>query len=340
MPINPQEGVGWTEGNEFADMYSKMHGRILERDDLDSVPSMANGAQPIDTGIAPWRSTGSRSSKNGNGAASSNDIIFKSETPVTHSTKKNKKQRPDKDAAVTERHREITESPNSKAEHHTFDSENTTAISAGALPRNAAELSIDVSPSKYEYLQPARMQSPASDGSQNNAVGKIIERKLPVDWFDCDSSFSDRSRTSSVGSDSVHSKSYAQQALYEKEFPMLSPAGQKSSSPGRNTPENDSYDSMNSLASAVPKSSPNALRGVNNSSVKSRSLGRAKSRDFFAITSPLASEEVARPGNIGAKNTMAFPLDNDLLQTNPILKADVGSPVSGRKMKVHRIIQK
>jgi len=183
VPINPQEGVGWTEGNEFADMYSKMHGRILERDDLDSIPSMANGSQPIDTGIAPWRSTGSRALKNGNGTASSNDVIFKSETPITQATKTNKEQRSAKNA-LTERHQKITESPNSKAKHHTSEAEDPTAIGAGAMLRGTTDLSIDVAPAKYEYPQPAHLQSPASyasDGSQSNAVGKNIERKGPVD---------------------------------------------------------------------------------------------------------------------------------------------------------------
>jgi len=151
VPINPQEGVGWTEGNEFADMYSKMHGRILERDDLDSIPSMANGSQPIDTGIAPWRSTGSRALKNGNGTASSNDVIFKSETPITQATKTNKEQRSAKNA-LTERHQKITESPNSKAKHHTSEAEDPTAIGAGAMLRGTTDLSIDVAPLNMNIL--------------------------------------------------------------------------------------------------------------------------------------------------------------------------------------------
>ena len=356
---NPEDAIGWTEGSSFADMYNKKHGRILERDDLDNRAVMTNGTQVIDTDIAPWRSAGPNAWKTKSRDTSTNDVILGSEASLRERRGK-KKGYINNSEKLTEQHHN-----NSEVSSETEKTEDSTDILAGAvlkqnspdrnessqaapLPENSSSFIND----KNIFLDKGKDIAAGMNSNSEMILHNTSEIRLqpPADRSGYDTPSSDRSRASSVGSDTNVALSYHrsqwQKALYNDEFPMLNSVSQKSnletgSSLGSPIQHNVT---SNLKGSMVTKATSNGLRGVTSAPTKPVPLGRAKSREYFAARSPLAGspthDEMSRPGSVGGKKTMDFPHDADLLQTNPILQADLASPVLGRSMKIHKITPK
>ena len=358
---NPEDDVGWTEGNSFADMYNKKHGKILERDDLDHRAVITNGTQVIDTDIAPWRSAGTNTWKIESRDTSTNNVILRSEASRSRKSGE-KKGNVNNSEKLTEQHHDNLEVSSS-----TEKGENSTDILAGPLWKqkpldrngssNAAPLSENSSSllnDNNNFIDQEVKGKEIAAGMNNSEV--VLQNtpekhpKIPVDWFDYDTPSSDRSRASSFGSDTNVASSYHrsqwQKTVYDEDFPMLNSVSQKSNAEGGNSYDSGSQRnvSSNPEAAMVTKAKSDSLRGVTGTPTKPLSLGRAKSRAYFAARSTLAGspmcDEMPRPGSIGGKNTMDFPHDDDLLQTNPILKADLASPVLGRNIKIHKITPK
>ena len=358
LSTNPEDSIGWTEGNLFAEEYSKKHGRILERDDLDNGVSMANRSHPIDTEIAPWRRTSGPNAQKDRGA-SSTDVIFKSEASLWQPERKKKGR--DNDAPLKQQQSNVD---GSSKKGKTFNVDDSTDFVPVAVSQQNGKLEHDAIPNRNKSPE-ATPSSPCT--TDKNKVGEmdvngdmpvhtesynksvvhtVNERKVPADWFDYDTPSSDRSRASSFGSDTYvtpsHHRHRWQQGVYEEEFPMLSPGSQNSNPEGGNSSETESHNFTNS--GSYSKIKVNGGLGVNGSSTKRRPLGRAKSREYFTARSPLAGspihDEVSRTGSIGGKSTTEFPRDDDLLQTDPILKSDLGNSLPGQKIRIHKLTPK
>lgn len=337
---NPEETVGWTEGKMFADRYSEIHGKILERDDLDAhskYPEVSDG-QSIDTSTAPWRSKGFVATKN-----ASNEIMLKYEASVMESAKKDNQ--PHSNGKAVGR----LEKSSSPFRDGT-DQDGPRQVSPD-LRRNHA--------SSVFYSKNRNEVSPKSDsnGTINNLRGKqydefspksSLEYRMAKDWFDCDSPASDRSIASSFGSDSsfssTHAQSFTKQSHYDEEFPSLvdssldSSPSNKSAAHSPGTPRKVGSDAINA------GNAENGLSGVHKCSTKPRPMGRAKTREYFAATrSPLIGSSLSNDQgrvSVGEKNSHRFPSDTDLLQTKPIIKSEQIRPVSGKAMKIQKITQK
>ena len=371
---NPEHNVGWTEGNVFTEVYSKKHGRILERDDLDKKVSAIkidddNGGPVIDTRTAPWRSTGLSGAKNGGNDTLSAEIIFKSESSVREPRKKRRGQLAGNDRAAKKEHDSISAFPNNKLKQQNLQNTGTTTMSPGiTLKENGQQehhvTSEEIEPKMYQNLLPSqsmcvnnntieqkikqKVEEERKDKSKENTLRFPHERKVPIDWFDYDSPSSGRSRASSANSEASASSSqrdHWQQVQYEEEFPVLSPKSQSSTPEKGYSPQNESRNKAKSIAVGAAKKNLNGMLGVNGTSAKARPVGRAKSREYFAASrSPLAGspliDEIPRLISVGGKNSHEFPSDADLLQTNPIIKASYGSPVLGQKMTIHKVTPK
>lgn len=319
---NPEDYDGWTEGKMFSDMHSRMHGKILERDDLANKTEVneITNEPTIDTGIAPWRLIGLGSSTTSSDKNGMNSTIFKSEAYKREPHKKKNGQQSQKGI---ERHSNGVEANRTNPE------------------RKEADTILLVSDGDGRYQE--ELQPSTNEDEKKSQV--VQEKKVPLDWFDCDTPSTDRSRTSSLGSES--SFSHTQPHLYyEEEFPSIYDSSQNSS-PG-------SKESLGARSSKAPRAIPagsaktnlNGMLGLSGSSTKTKlGVGRAKSREYFAASiSPLTgssvSNDMPKPNSIGGKNTHEFPSDVDLLQADPIIKTDQNRPVPGQKMKVQRIMQK
>ena len=402
---------GWTEGKQFAANYKKRHGKIVERDDLDQKGrrSYFDDEPRVDKSNAPWRMMKEKASENGE--SSETGIVFRSESIIreqntTKATSNlmngkasyangSRNHSSDTQHSVSKFNANAVKCPESRVDNKEVE-KNGKIVNCQEEKREDAEVndssgSIDLAEDKHSNTgsTPQDQGRPVSVLSENQSytgsvLSAIPRKKVPIDWFDCDTPSTDRSRSSSVDSGpsaipkgtELPAKQHLQPSpssdnaynKYDQEYPPLSPDSRKSS-PDR--PVYGNSPSIQGQSSGISANSSPFLgsdqysrpevgiakrdlfgrasepRGVQSDVQRPRVAGRARMRDFYAASSspPIGGAAATDMPKLlsrtfGTVKTHAFPSDDDLLLTNPIIRAEHTGPVQGDRVKIQKITTK
>ena len=401
---------GWTEGKQFAADYKKKHGKIVERDDLDQKGkrSYFDNEPHVDKSNAPWRMMKEKASENGE--SNETGIVFRSESVIRdqNKTKAASNVMNGKTSHVngSRNHSSVTQHSVSKFNANTMKSpktelDNNEAEKNGKIVNyqeekreievNDSSGSVDLAADKLSNTgsTPQDQGRPGGVLSENQSytgsvLSAIPRKKVPIDWFDCDTPSTDRSRSSSVDSGpsatpkgiELPAKQHLQPSprsddgynKYDQEYPPLSPDSRKSS------PDRPVYKSSPKTQGQISGISANTSpllgddqytrpevgiakrdlfghaserRGVQSDVQRPRAAGRARMRDFYAASSspPMGGAAATDMPKLlsrtfGTVKTHAFPSDDDLLHTNPIIRAEHTGPVHGDRVKIQKITTK
>eukprot|EP00112_Aurelia_sp_Birch-Aquarium-sp1_P022001 Seg606.3 transcript_id=Seg606.3/GoldUCD/mRNA.D3Y31 product="piRNA biogenesis protein EXD1" protein_id=Seg606.3/GoldUCD/D3Y31 len=399
---------GWTEGKQFAANYQKKHGKIVERDDLDQKGrrSYFDNEPRVDKRNAPWRMIKEKASENGESSETS--IVFRSESIIREQNKakatsnllngRTSYANSSRNYSNVAQHSVGKFAPNaaksSESQVDYKEAEKDGKI-VNCQEEKREEAKVNDSNNSRNFLEDKQSSTgsisknqgqPGSVLSENQSytgsvLSAIPRKKVPIDWFDCDTPSTDRSRSSSVDSGpsakpkgvELPAKQHLQPSpnsdndysKYDQEYPALSPDSRKSS------PDRPCYESSPSTQSQISGSSANSSpylrsdqysrpevgiakrdlfgrasepRGVQSDAQRPHAAGRAKMRDFYAApSSPVVGGSAATDmpkllsRTFGTVKTHAFPSDDDLLRTNPIIRAEHTGPVHGERVKIDKI---
>ncbi len=306
-----ENNVSWTEGTHFATAYQKKHGRLLERSDKPTTGGsrydMGNQYPAPTNSNKPWGLGKSSEAAKANGNES---VVFRSESKVVPRKSKDK---------------------------------NTVSLQNQRAAKSNYESGFREEHSKSKP-QP---NNNISNNLMNEAPSFVQAKKPQIDWFDCDTPSSGRSRSSSIETEpsvrlteklkpgNARTRTISNASSYDDEFPALSLERQKiSPKQSRDSGQKENTPNMANTCREIF-----GARGVKQGSPNFESVGRARIRELNASRATNLT-----PGGMvrkfGTKDSYAFPSDNDLMNTNPIIETDFVSHIPGKMVKFQKITAK
>ncbi len=353
VPVN-ETNQSWTEGTEFASSYQKRHGKIVERNEIgrDRVTANVDVGKGTESYGVPWDSIRKAGCDSSEGGKSEEELVYISESKVQEKKKQAKSVGKENKSPYRETKSPYKEllSPYKETmspyEETTSPCKETQSADQGNSYSKDEEFNEDRRSADINFDRKAQNNN---EESSSHTLSYVKSRKPPIDWFDCETPSTDRSRSSSFDAgQGAKSKDHStmltpevsryrttsNNSSYDDEFPKLSPENQKKS------PKLEDYTDIKQQIQ--PDDACRDLfgnRGVRNKSLTPEPRGRAKVREMHVTRtgSPSSGMFTHLPRQFLGKNSVAFPSDNDLLNTKPIIETDNVDVLPGQRVKLQKI---